>query len=115
MKGIVLARCALLAPFADILNDIGAPAERMLARFGLPSHPEEKPDDYFPLLPGLRFATTVQASQGIPDFGFHAVQRLHFGHLSDQLRTAVRHAPTLLAALQQWCRFVQIEDTFVRF
>ena len=35
--------------------------------------------------------------------------------MSDPLQAAVRHAPTLLAALQQWCRFVQFEDTFVRF
>ena len=115
MKPIVLARCALLAPFVDVLNDIGAPAERMLAKFGLPAHPDEKPNDYFPLLPGLRFATTAQESQGITDLGFHACQRLHVGHLSDQLQAAVRHPPTLLAGLQQWCRFAQLEDTFVRF
>ena len=115
MKPIVLARCALLAPFLGILTDIGAPAERMLAKFGLPAHPSEKPNDYFPLLPGLRFATTAQESQGITDFGFLACQRLHVGHLSDQLQAAVRHAPTLFAALQQLCRFVQLEDTFARF
>lgn len=115
MKTIVLARCALLAPFVDILNDIGAPTERMLARFGLPTHPEQKPNDYFPLLPALRFATIAEASQGITDFGFHAVQRLHFGHLSEPLQTAIRHSSTLLTALQQWCKFVQLEDTFVRF
>jgi AraC-like DNA-binding protein len=115
MKGIVLARCALLVPFAHVLSDIGAPAERMLSKFRLPAHPEEKPDDYFPLFPALRFATTAQASQGITDFGFQAVRRLHFGHLSDPLQAAVRHAPTLLVALQQLCRFVQIEDTFARF
>jgi AraC-like DNA-binding protein len=115
MKEIVLARCGLFVPFVHILNDIGAPAERMLSKFKLPTHPEEKPDDYFPLFPALRFATTAQASQGITDFGFQAVRRLHLGHVSDPLQAAVRHAPTLLAALQQWCRFVQLEDTFVRF
>jgi AraC-like DNA-binding protein len=115
MKAIVLARCALLAPFVDILNDIGAPAEQILTKFGLPAHPAEKPNDYFPLRPGLRFATSAQATQGITDFGFRAVQRLCFGHLSHQLQAAVRHAPTLLAALQQSCRYVHLEDTFVRF
>jgi len=115
MNPIVLARCALLSPFTDILNDIGAPTERLLARFGLPTAPSEKPDDYFPLLPALRFAATAQASQGITDFGFHAVRRLHFSHLSSQCQAAVRHAPTLFGAFQQWCRVVQIEDTFVRF
>ena len=115
MKAIVLARCALLVPFVDILNDIGAPAERMLATFGLPAHPEQKLNDYFPLSPALQFAVTAQSSQGIADFGFRAVQRLQFGHLSEQLQAPVRHAPTLLAGLEQMCRLVQVEDTFVRF
>lgn len=53
MKAIVLSRCALLVPFVDLLNEIGAPAERLLTRFGLPAHPEQKPDDYFPLFPAL--------------------------------------------------------------
>lgn len=57
----------------------------------------------------------MQASQGIADFGFRGVQRLHFGHLSEHLQAAVRHSPTLLAALERWCRLVQIEDTFLRF
>ena len=70
MKEIVLARCGLFVPFVDILNDIGAPAERMLSTFKLPRHPEEKPDDYFPLFPALRFATMAQASQGIRILGF---------------------------------------------
>ena len=115
MKGIVLARCALLAPFVEILEEIGAPAERMLAAFGLPAHPGEKPDDYFPLFPALRFVATAQASQGIADFGFQAVRRLQVSQLSGQLQAAVRQAPTVFAALQQLCRFAQLEDTFVRY
>ncbi|WP_061020217.1 AraC family transcriptional regulator [Bradyrhizobium sp. CCH5-F6] len=115
MKAIVVARCALLAPFVEVLNDIGAPAERMLSRFGLPAHPEKKPNDYFPLIPALHFATIAQSSQGIADFGFRAVQRMHFGHMSDQLQAAVRHAPTLFAVLEQWCQLIQIEDNFVSY
>lgn len=114
MKSIVLARCALLLPFVDVLNDIGAPAERMLARFGLPTHPEQRPNDYFALLRAIQFAATVQTSQGLTDFGFHAVRRLHIGHLSEQFQAAARHAPTLLAVLEELCRFVQLEDNFVR-
>ena len=115
MRPIPLARCALLAPFTAILNNIGAPTDTMLARFHLPAHPAERPNDYFPLFPALRFATAAQTSQGISDFGFLAVQQLHLGDLSEQLQTAVRHSPTLLVALQQWCRFVQLEDTLIRF
>jgi hypothetical protein len=35
-----------MAPFVSILNDIGAPAERLLAKFGLPAHPEQKPNGH---------------------------------------------------------------------
>jgi AraC-like DNA-binding protein len=115
MKAIVLARCAFLVPFIDILNDIGAPTESFIAKFGLPANPEQSPDSYFPLIPALQFATTAQASLGIADFGFHAVQRLHYGHLSSQFRASARHAPTLFGALEQWCRLVQLEDTFLRY
>lgn len=115
MPSIVLARCALIAPFIDVLNDCGAPTERMLGKFGLPEHPELKPDDYFPLFPALQFAATAQASQGLTDFGFHAVQRLQVGHLSEQFQAAARYAPTLLSVLETFSRFVQIEDNFSRF
>jgi AraC-like DNA-binding protein len=87
----------------------------MLDRFGLPAHPEQKPNDYFPLLPALQFGTTAQSSQGIADFGFRATQRMHFRHLSSEVQAAVRHAPTLFTVLEQWCRYVQIEDNFARY
>lgn len=114
MKSIVLARCALLVPFVDVLNDAGAPVDGMLEQFGLPVQPEQKPDDYFPLFPALQFAATAQASQGVTDLGFRAVQRLQVHHLSQPFQAAARHAPTLLAVLEELCRFVQVEDNFVR-
>jgi AraC-like DNA-binding protein len=115
MKAIIVARCALLAPFVNVLDEIGAPSARMLSKFGLPQHPALYPNGYFPLVPALQFVATAEAQQGISDFGFRAVQQLSFGHLSAHFQAAVRHAPTLFVALQHWCRFVQLEDTFARF
>jgi AraC-like DNA-binding protein len=114
MKAVPLARCVFLVPFANVLNEIGAPTRSLLAKFHLPTQPEEKIKDYMPLLPALRFVTTAQVSQGVTDFGFHAGRQLGIRVLSDQFQTSVRHSPTLLAALESWCKFVQLEDPFLQ-
>ena len=115
MKPFPLTRCVFVGPFTSILNEMGGPTASLLAKFHLPAHPEEKPNHYIPLVPALRFATAAQRAEGIVDFGFHAGMRLNFGALSNSFQASVRHSPTLLAALQRWCRFVQLEDTFLRF
>lgn len=111
MTGIPLTRCQFLMPFADICAEIGAPTEMLLEKFRLPASLEEKPDHYVPILPAIQFAEAAQRSQGIDDFGFLASQRLQFCHLSDTLRSLIRHSPTLLVALQHACRRAQLEDT----
>ena len=115
MKPVPLTRCVFVVPFANILNEMGAPTASLLAKFRLPAHLEEKPNHYIPLLPALRFATTAQGTQGIVDFGFKAGMRLGFDALSNSFRDLVRYSPTLLVALQQWCRFARLEDIFLQF
>ncbi|ARP98532.1 AraC family transcriptional regulator [Pseudorhodoplanes sinuspersici] len=111
MNGIPLTRCQFLIPFAVIHNDIGAPTEALLAKFRLPTSLEEKADHYVPILPAIRFAEAVQRSQGITDIGFQASRLLQFCHLSEKLRIIIGHSPTLLAALQQVCKWAPLEDT----
>ena len=38
----------------------------MLSKFHLPAHVRERPNDYFPLLPALRFATEAQPDELAP-------------------------------------------------
>lgn len=111
MGGIPLTRCQLLIPFAEILDDLGAPSESLLSRFGLPASLVEKADHYVPILPAIRFAEAAQRTQGIVDFGFQASREVHFGLLSERLRVVIGHAPTLLIALQQACKWASVEDT----
>jgi len=73
----------------------------------------DKHDCYIPLLPAIRFAELAQRSQGIVDFGFQAANQLHFGHLSEKLRSLVSHAPTLFVALQRACKWASHEDTIL--
>ena len=114
MKGIPLTRCVFVAPFANILSEMGAPTTSLLAKFHLPTQPEEKPHHYVPLFPALRFATKAQDSQGLRDLGFLAGNRLSFETLNDRFQTMVHHAPTLYAALQSLCKSVQFEDNVLR-
>lgn len=110
IQGIPLTRSVFVAPFANVLEELGAPTTSLLARFHLPTHLKESPDQYVPLLPALRMVTTAQQSQGLSDFGFLAVQRLGFEALSESFKNRVHRSPTLLAALESWCRYVQMED-----
>jgi len=114
MKPIPLTRCAFVAPFTNILNRMGAPTASLLSKFHLPTNVEEKPNHYVALFPALRFVTAAQLSQGIIDFGFLAGQQLAFRNLNRQFQTTVRRLPTLFAALESWCRFIQLEDSMLR-
>ncbi len=113
MNGIPVMRCQFLIPFTVIHDEIGAPTEAFLARFGLPTSLEEKADHFIPLLPAIRFAEAAQKSQGITDFGFQASLQLQFCHLSEKLRAIIDHSPTLFVALQQACKWAPLEDTIL--
>ncbi|MCA1451775.1 helix-turn-helix domain-containing protein [Bradyrhizobium sp. BRP22] len=114
MTDIPLTRCQFVMPFAEIHSEIGGPTAALLAKFGLPTSLEEKADHYVPLLPAVRFATAAQDKQGLSEIAFRAAQRLSFDHLSDAMRIRIRHAPTLLVALQQMCKWAPVEDTNLR-
>src|SRR5262249_4967638 len=103
-----------LIPFAEIHSSIGGPTASLLANFQLPTSLEEKADHYIPLLPAIRFATAAQQRQGLSEIAFRASQLLSFEHLSEAMRTRVRHSPTLLVALQQMCKWAPIEDTILQ-
>lgn len=111
MAKIHLTRCQFLIPFADILSEIGASAGPLLEKTRLPPSLEEKANHYVPILQAIDFAEIARRSQGIADFGFHASRRLHYCHLSEKTRTLIGHAPTLLVALQQACKWASIEDS----
>ncbi|MCC8981629.1 helix-turn-helix transcriptional regulator [Bradyrhizobium acaciae] len=111
MTVIPLVRCQFLMPFAELHSEIGGPTAALLAKFRLPTSLEEKADHYIPLLPAVRFATAAQEKQGLSEIAFRAAQRLSFDHLSDGMRVRIRHSPTLLAALEQICKWAPVEDT----
>lgn len=114
MAKIPLTRCQFLIPFAVIHGETGASTAPLLAKFGLPTSLEDKADHFIPLLRAIGFAEAAQRSQGIVDFGFQAAQRLQYCHLSEKLRTVINYSPTLLAALQQVCKWASVEDNILQ-
>lgn len=111
MAVIPLTRCQFLMPFADIHSGIGGPTASLLAKFRLPTSLQEKAHLFVPLLPAVRFAVAAQDKQGLSELAFRAAQLTSFEHLSEVTRTRIRHAPTLLVALQHACRWASLEDT----
>lgn len=111
MAQIPLTRCQFLMPFAEIHSAVGGPTGALLAKYRLPTSLDKKADCYVPLLPAIEFAAAAQQQQGLTELGFRASQLLRFEHLSDASRARVRHAPTLLVALQQMCKWALVEDT----
>lgn len=114
MTVIPLTRCQFLMPFAEIHSEIGGPTASLLAKFQLPTSLEEKADHYVPLLPAVRFATAAQERQGLSELAFRAAMLLSFEHLSEEMRTRIRHSTTLLVALQHMCKWAPVEDTNLR-
>lgn len=113
MADIPLTRGQFLLPFVSILDEIGAPTEKLLERSRLPASLAGKSDVYLPLLPALRFVDDAQRTQGIEDFGLLAAQRLHFSHLREKTRALIAHSPTLLVALRHACYWASREDTIL--
>ncbi|WIW44623.1 helix-turn-helix domain-containing protein [Bradyrhizobium sp. 62B] len=111
MAVIPLTRCQFILPFANLHSSVGGPTASLLAKFQLPTSLEEKPHLFVPLLPAVRFAVAAQDKQGLSELAFRAAQLTSFEHLSEVTRTRIRHAPTLLVALQHACRWASLEDT----
>lgn len=113
MSGIPLTRCQFVIPFAEFHTEIGASTAPLLAKFQLPTSLHEKMDHYVPILWAVNFAEAAQRSQGILDFGFLICRRLQSHHLSETMRRAISHSPTLFAALQQVCKLSPFENTIL--
>ena len=114
MGGIPLTRCQFLIPFIEVLNETGAPTEGLLDKFCLPTSVVEKAHLFIPILPTIQFVEVAQRAQGIPDIGFLAARQMELCHLSPRMLSALAHAPTLFAALQQVCKLASYEDTNLR-
>lgn len=89
-------------PLVDVLQEVGAPVERILDLAGLPPSFEEGGDGFIPFRRMLQFAGHAARSQGIPDLCWQAVQRSRPEHLGGW-GEAVERCTTVRRAALTFC------------
>lgn len=77
-----MARSEGIVPFVTFLEDIGAPAERLLAEAHLSRDVVGRPRSLFPLHQGLRFVDAAVRKEGIKDLGLIVGRRTRIGDLA---------------------------------
>lgn len=99
---IPLHRVAVVRPFAQLLEEIGAPVERGFRQSGLPYYALESVDNFIPSQRFWMFLVNMAYSQSIKDLGFLVGQR--FGancadpHLTNLLHESLTMYQGLLKA-----------------
>jgi AraC-like DNA-binding protein len=99
MKPISLIRASVGLAAADLLREIGAPADRIWERSRLPAIPHLGPERLVPFHLIVGFVEDAAAVQGMNDLGLRLAQRFGLGCVG-AFGAAIRHAPTLHAALE---------------
>ncbi|MGF1569517.1 MAG: AraC family transcriptional regulator ligand-binding domain-containing protein [Nodosilinea sp.] len=94
MKTIPLVRAAILLPFTDFLDQIGAPTEQLLERCHLSSVLLTDPERLIPMLPSSAFLETAACSEGIETFGLLVGQQMQPANLGEFGRL-LNHSLTL--------------------
>jgi len=111
MKPIPVYRAAHLLPYIRFLRAAGAPVEHHLRQARLPVLLAEEPEAKLPLLPTMKFLTSITRSEGIEGLGLRARQHLKITELSPAFIRRAHATPTLRTALETVCRLAPLEDT----
>ena len=114
MKNIAVTRASYLMEFTRWLRMVGAPVERELARARLPTYLEETPDAYVSLNLVVGFLMRNAAKEGIEDLGFGAGWQTRFENYSPTMKNTLQAAPTTRARIENFIRFVHLEDNTVK-
>ena len=115
MKPIPLVRAVHFSNYLKFLCEIGAPVERGLQQVRLPIMGIDQPDSYLHLTKIMAFWTLMGRSEGIDDLGFRALPYVKLNNLSADFLRAASRAPTLLAALQNFCKLANQESSYISF
>jgi AraC-like DNA-binding protein len=98
-KPIPVHRVAVLLPFTNFLDDVGAPVERGFRLAGLPVCALEDADNYVPSHRYWRFLVDMAQREDIPDLGFHVGQRYGANCADPHLTNLLRRSPTVYQGL----------------
>lgn len=111
MRPIVLTRAAYLNVYTEVLREIGAPVDRELSSFGLPTALDDQPDAYVPVGSCIHFIERMERSEGIKDLAFLASQAVTYGGLGPDFHRMACGASTLGDELRLLCRLIYLEDS----
>jgi len=92
---IPLHRVAVVRPFTDFLEDIGAPVTRGLRQAGLPYHALESVDNYIPSHRFWSFLINMSRSEGMEELGYYVGQRFAADSADPHMADLLRRSPTL--------------------
>ena len=98
-----------LVPYVRFLDRIGTPIESALEQMRLPAGLLHTPNCYVPTESLFGFVGKFARKEGIDDLGFQVAYTTGLGLLGPTLAAKVCDCPTLLQALQVFCRFVNKE------
>lgn len=114
MNPIPLVRAGHLIPFAEFLRGAGTPVERLLAEVRLPAAAMDAPDTYIPTSGVWQFVGRAARREGLDDLALHVGQHAQTGGLG-RLGALLESSPTLLHALETFCRQCNHESSHVAF
>ncbi len=95
-----------LVPYVRFLDQIGAPTKSALEQMRLPADLLHAPNCYVPTESLFGFVGKFARKEGIDELGFQVAYATGLGLMGPTLAAKVCDCPTLLQALQAFCRFV---------
>jgi len=111
---VPFTRACSLFPFVSLLQEIGAPTERLLARSHIPTECLDNPESLVPLHFAHRFVELAASREGIEDLGMQAAQRasaFELGECGRQLQKAL----TVYDYIQTGMRLIRYSTSGSRF
>ena len=103
-----------LVPYVQFLDRIGTPIESALEEMRLPAGILHTPNCYVPTESLFGFVGKFARKEGIDGLGFQVAYATGLGLMGPTLAAKVCDCPTLLHALQVFCRFVSKEASQFR-
>jgi AraC-like DNA-binding protein len=104
---------ALLEPYVDFLDEIGAPTDRYLKRAKLPIR-HQPAAEYVSNRGYFEFVGIAAREEGILDLGYRSCMHIGRTRLSPELVKRMDRSPTLYRALKGFCRDVHKDASHIQ-
>lgn len=115
MPQVLLTRLSLLNSYANFFRDLGAPVDRELERFALPTATNLDRQSFVPVLNTGQFVRSMTHKECIDDIVYRVMRGQKIGNLSVNRSANGIHAPSLYVRLQRYFEFVHQENPSFEF